>query len=209
MNMINNLKTIQDLPTLAEFKMATEDHQKRVLTLGQALFENFQSDFLGENSDLTAKTHSKLNLHLVTQFLSLHDHSKTSILPDGTNQIEALYQFYGVNKSDLAENERFQILSTINYINYLDSQKALEFFNQSGLISDTGELNQDAHNLLLIERISDMVDRGEHILSTKEFNRKLTPASQILENQKWIHYAEYLEKNYSQIIQAQKNENLN
>jgi hypothetical protein len=199
--MINNLKTIQDQPTLAEFKLATEEHQKRVLTLGQALFENFRSDFSNEKSVLTQK--------IVTQFLSLHDHSKTSILPDGTNQIEALYQFYGVNKSDLAENERFQILSTINYINYLDSQKALEFFNQSGLISDTGELNQDAHNLLLIERISDMVDRGEHILSTKEFNRKLTPASQILENQKWIHYAEYLEKNYSQIIHAFKIENLN
>ena len=195
--MINNLKSAQKLTSLTDFKVATIEHQKRVLTLGVALFGNFNTDF------------TNLNLNLVTQFLALHDHSKTSILPDGTNQIEVLYQFYGVNKSDLAESERFQILSTINYINYLDSQKALEFFNQSGLISDTGELSDAAQNLLLIERISDMVDRGEHVLSTKEFNRKLTPASQILENQKWIIYAEYLEKNYSQIIESVKIENLN
>lgn len=186
--MLNNLKTNAAAPSLIEFKIATEEHQQRVLTLGQALYAEFTSEF------------SNLNPDLVTQFLTLHDHSKTSILPDGTNQIEVLYQFYGVNKSDLAETERFQILSTINYINYLDSQKALEFFNQVGLISDTGELSEAAHSLLLIERISDMVDRGEHILSTKEFNRKLTPASQILENQKWIDYAEFLEKNYSKIF---------
>lgn len=176
------------MSTLTEFKIATEEHQQRVLQLGQALFQKFATDF------------SNLNLDLVTQFLNLHDHSKTSVLPDGTTQIEALYQFYGVNKSDLPENEKFKILSTINYINYLDSQKALEFFNSAHLISNTGELTEEAHHLLLIERISDMVDRGEHVSSTKEFNRKLLPASKILENEKWAHYAHFLEKNYFEII---------
>jgi hypothetical protein len=185
--MLNNLKlnTDSDTLTLNEFKCATEEHQKRVLTLGLALYNEFTKDF----SHLTEK--------IVNDFLLLHDHSKTSILPDGTNQIESLYQFYGVNKSDLEENEKFKILSTINYINYLDSQKSLEFFNAQNLISDTGELTNSAHDLLLIERISDMVDRGENVSSTKEFNRKLLPASQILENENWAAYAQYLEKNYT------------
>ncbi len=192
--MISNLKTDTDNPTLIEFKNATEHHQQRVLRLGQALYTEFSVEF----KDLTSE--------LVTQFLSLHDHSKTSILPDGTNQIESLYQFYGVNKSDLAENEKFKILSTINYINYLDSQKALEFFNSTGLISDIGELTASANDLLLIERISDMVDRGENISSTKEFNRKLIPASEMLGsenhgNEKWASYAHFLEKNYSLITE--------
>ncbi len=189
--MLNNLKlnTDSQILTLNEFKCATEEHQKRVLTLGLALYNEFAKDF------------SQLSEKIVIEFLSLHDHSKTSILPDGTNQIESLYQFYGVNKSDLEENEKFKILSTINYINYLDSQKALEFFNTVNLISDTGELTIDANNLLLIERISDMVDRGESVSSTKEFNRKLLPASQILENENWAAYAQYLEKNYTLITE--------
>lgn len=185
--MINTAKVDSPALTLIEFKNATEEHQKRVLQLGTALYNEFLSDFSG------------LNVDLVSRFLSLHDHSKTSILPDGTNQLESLYQFYGVNKSDLAENEKFKILSTINYINYLDSQKALEFFNTHQLISETGELTDSANNLLLIERISDMVDRGEHTFSTKEFNRKLVPASEILTNEKWAHYAHFLEKNYVSI----------
>ncbi len=187
--MINNLKTTTENPTLIEFKAATEEHQLRVLALGQALFKQFSDDFKDLSEDL------------VTAFLNLHDHSKTSILPDGTNQIESLYEFYGVNKSDLADNEKFKILSTINYINYLDSQKALEFFNNNHLISVTGDLNDSANNLLLIERISDMVDRGESLSSTKEFNRKLVPASEMLHNEKGAHYAHFLEKNYSKIIQ--------
>ncbi len=192
--MIVNIKTSNDAPTLIEFKNATEDHQQRVLLLGQALYKQFSSEF------------TNLTSELVTQFLSLHDHSKTSILPDGTNQIESLYQFYGINKSDLDENEKFKILSTINYINYLDSQKALEFFNSAHLISETGELTETANDLLLIERISDMVDRGENISSTKEFNRKLIPASKMLGsenhgNEKWASYAHFLEKNYSLITE--------
>ena len=187
--MLNNLKTISDNPTLVEFKIATQEHQHRVLLLGQALYSEFDTEF------------KNLNSQLVTRFMSLHDYSKTSILPDGTNQIEALYQFYGINKSDLAENEKFKILSTINYINYLDSQKALEFFNTEHLISDVGDLSEAANDLLLIERISDMVDRGENATSTKEFNRKLLPASQILETEKWANYAHFLEKNYLNIIQ--------
>ncbi len=192
--MIVNIKTSNDAPTLIEFKNATEDHQQRVLLLGQALYKQFSSEF------------TNLTSELVTQFLSLHDHSKTSILPDGTNQIESLYQFYCINKSDLDENEKFKILSTINYINYLDSQKALEFFNSAHLISETGELTETANDLLLIERISDMVDRGENISSTKEFNRKLIPASKMLGsenhgNEKWASYAHFLEKNYSLITE--------
>jgi hypothetical protein len=192
--MIVNIKTRNDALTLIEFKNATEDHQQRVLLLGQALYNEFSAEF------------TNLTYELVTQFLRLHDHSKTSILPDGTNQIESLYEFYGINKSDLAENEKFKILSTINYINYLDSQKALEFFNSVHLISETGELTETANDLLLIERISDMVDRGENISSTKEFNRKLIPASEILGsenhgNEKWASYAHFLEKNYSTITE--------
>ncbi len=186
--MIPDFKKTQTIPSLVEFKAATEDHQRRVYILGTVLYKEFYTDFANLNSDL------------VSNFLKLHDYSKTTILPDGTNQIESLYQFYGVNKSDLAENEKFKILSTINYINYLDSQKALEFFSHSQLISANGELTDSAHNLLLIERISDMVDRGEHESSVKEFNRKLVPASEMLENEKWAHYARFLEKKYPEII---------
>ncbi len=190
--MIPDFKKNKDIPTLLEFKLATENHQRRVYILGEALYKNFATEFVG------------LNTEMVADFLRLHDYSKTTILPDGTNQIESLYQFYGVNKSDLAENDKFKILSTINYINYLDSQKALEFFSKSHLISEIGELTEMAHSLLLIERISDMVDRGEHASSTQEFNRKLIPASQMLENEKWANYAQFLEKKYSEIIDTQK-----
>jgi len=176
--------------SLSEFKSATEQHQLRVLYLGQNLFTHFSSDF------------SDLNIDIVTRFLNLHDDSKTSILPDGTTQIESLYQFYGINKSDLPENEKFKLLSTVNYINYLDSQKALVFFNTEGLISPTGEFTEAAHSLLLIERISDMVDRGQHESATKEFNRKLIPASAMLETKKWADYAHFLEKNYFEIISS-------
>jgi hypothetical protein len=187
--MIPDFKAHKNIPSLLDFKAATEEHQNRVLILGKALYQNFSNHFV------------ELNIDIVSNFLKLHDYSKTSILPDGTNQIESLYQFYGVNKSDLPEAEKFKILSTINYINYLDSQKALVFFSETKLISKDGELTDAAHNLMLIERIADMVDRGEHASSTQEFNRKMAPASEILENEKWANYARYLEKNYAELIE--------
>lgn len=173
--------------TVEEFKKFTQMHQRRVHNLGQYLFHEFKSQF------------NHVNFDLVSEFLALHDQAKTSTNTDGIQQIELLYQFFGVNKSELPENEKFQILSTINHINYLDAQKALQFFNEKNLIKSNGELSASAESLLLIEKISDMVDRGLCKTAATEFNRKLTPASQILTDAPSL-YAKFLEDHYQQII---------
>ena len=62
--------------------------------------------------------------------------------------------------STLEENEKFQILKTINNINYLDTINAIQFFQNNELILASGQFSSSAENLLLIEKISDLVDRG-------------------------------------------------
>jgi len=175
--------------TVEEFKQFTLTHQRRVLCLGRHLFQEYKKQF-----------HS-VNFDLVHEFLALHDQAKTAVNTDGTEQIELLYQFFGINKSELPENEKFKILSMINHINYVDAQKALQFFTLHNLIKDNGELAAAAQSLLLIEKISDLVDRGLCQIATIEFNRKLQPASEIVEAHQ-AHYAKFLEENYLYITAA-------
>lgn len=186
-SMINNSAHNKKI-SLAEFKHATLSHQKRVFQLGLVLFDQFTADF------------SNVQSHQVSGFLKIHDYAKTEILSDGTEQIGLLYQFYGMNKTDLQDQERFKFLSAINHINYLDSQYALQFFQSQQLINSSGEFSSAAHELLLIEKIADLVDRGENQMSSDEFNKKLKKASAIIENEKWAHYAHFLENHYQQII---------
>ena len=189
--MINNTDYKKKI-SLEEFKAFTVSHQKRVYQLGLVLFEQFSSHF-------STIQYSQLN-----GFLKLHDYAKTEVLCDGSEQISLLYQFYGMNKTDLKDQDRFKFLSAINHINYLDSQYALQFFQSENLINSSGEFSATAHQLLLIERISDLVDRGENQMSAYEFNKKLQKASDIIENKKWAEYAHFLESNYLQIISNRK-----
>lgn len=178
--------------SLNEFFQLTQDHQQRVHALGLELFKQFNNHFEG------------LTDSLVYDFLKLHDLAKTERLQDGTHYIENLYQFYGKNKSDLEENDKFNILKTINNINYWDTMNAVQFFHNNQLILENGQFSLAADHLLLIEKISDLVDRGEHILSEKEFNKKLQKASLYLSNKKWAEYAYFLEQNYLKIIENVK-----
>jgi hypothetical protein len=178
--------------TLQDFRAATEQHQKRVLHLGHELFNYFRKDFM------------PLDSHTVEGFLRLHDQAKTDAAntSEGVSQLEVLYGFFGVDKTEVNENEKFKILSTINHINYLDAQTAQNYFRDHGLMNDSGEIAWAAQNLLMIERIADLVDRGEHHLAPQEFNRKLKKASEFIEHATWADYARHLETNYLRLVQG-------
>lgn len=176
--------------SLNDFYQHTYLHRKRVMILGQRLLNQFTNDFPQLNSDL------------LNSFLSIHDEAKLDLETANTHQgslLEALYRFYGRGVDSLSKREKRELKELVTLLNDLDNQICRQFFIDNDLVLKNGTLSEAAIQLLRIEKIVDSVDRGMNQVSIEEFNRSMTPASQLFHD-KDAEMASDLERIYHHLL---------
>ena len=155
-----------------DFYNQTKAHCKRVKSLGLRVYE---------------LTESKLDKKLVEAFLDLHDQGK---FEDDAESLHRLYNYYGHDFFD--EESKAEKDQAISDLSYKEQAIAGEFFKNNN-VSD-----EDALELLSIEKIADFVDRGLSPVASEEFGREMKPASQMLTKAKEREIALALELEYKE-----------
>lgn len=176
--------------TYQEFRVHVQKHRERVRLLG---------------IDLALRYYPHLDTDLVSRYLSVHDISKLMTSEERLRELgyvgdrnpsERLFEFYG--QQDLPPEKIYEREKVINLINNIDHEYVERFF--SGYEKDKGRLGEDLKKELLeIERIADLVDRGMNPVSAEEFSRKMIKASDWVSTEKEREMAKYLELNYRNI----------
>ncbi|MBX3020650.1 MAG: hypothetical protein KF799_03145 [Bdellovibrionales bacterium] len=166
-----------------DFQAAIVRHISRVEALGIALFEQFPAEFRG------------LNSVIISRYLKLHDSSKTE-----PKLLRQLYTYYGMSLDEQCPSEKAAMLAVIREHNAREREISQAFFAAEGLLDPQGHPLPAAKRLVLVERIADLVDRGQDPKVAEEFNRPMQPASQFLDKEKHRHMARYLEENYTHLV---------
>lgn len=160
-------------------------HRTRVKRLAVLLYERFQNQF------------ANVNPELVTEFIDLHDLSKVNDQYSLHNPIsKRLAETFGKDQN-LPEIQE-TIGAAVLELNDIDQGLAREFFQSKGLLAEDGTYSETAIELLRIERIADLVDRGFDRIAHIEFGRQLSRASEFLVNETDQVMALYLEDIYPQ-----------
>ena len=161
--------------SLEEFYEHTRLHRARVKDLGMELFKSHPELFEG----LTATQ--------VQNVLEAHDLAKVNASSglNGKPFYRILYENYG-NKIDR------KIIDELNAADKRYMQKALRV---NGI--DSPELTD---KMARIEKIADAVDRGMSPVSTEEFGRSMSRASQFYNDPEDVRLALELESKYHQVI---------
>lgn len=170
------------LRTLEDFHRHTELHIKRVQTLAAQLHRAYPEHF----PDLDAQ--------LVHEFMQLHDAAKISEFNNRPPMLESLFQHI--------QNDGANMLPIITELNARDFEKRYRWFIEKKLLTPNGLPTAEAQQLLTLENISDLVDRGMNEVSPEEFGREMRPASELLNDPKEARLAEFLERNYRAFTQS-------
>lgn len=172
--------------TLEDFETHTILHIQRVQKLGLELYRSFSDDFTG----VTEK--------LLSEFLSLHDCAKIKGVKQQNRALHELYPFYGANAESKDEFRKI-----VSKMNEEETAIQIDFFRASGLLEKkTGQTTFEAQQLLLIEKVADLVDRGMNEVSEEEFGRSMRLASELFEEIQNQVYARHLEVNYQEITES-------
>lgn len=178
--------------TLNDFYQHTYLHRRRLVIMGHHLLNEFSEEF------------PHLNHQVLDSFLSIHDEAKLNINLSkykGRPLLEALYQFYGRGKHTLSDEAQIEMKELIKALNEKDNEIGMKFFKDHGLISKSGKLHETALELLRIEKIVDSVDRGMNQVSIEEFDRSMTPASEMFQD-KDADLAINLESIYHKLLEG-------
>lgn len=152
------------------FLTHTESHIERVKRLGIELYRRYPVAF----SHVDEKT--------LTQYLSLHDRSKTLGAFSKNSIASRLYRYYGKDLKVMSAADQQEFQKLIDALNESDAQVSKEFFGRHRLLNAEGEFTSGALEMMKIEKIADMVDRAQSPVSIEEFGKQMTPASEWLSN---------------------------
>ena len=169
--------------SVEDFKMHCNLHQARVVALGLAL---------------RARYYPNVDVRHLENFLRLHDAAKTTMDSDiyslcgfQSPPLEALYAFYGTTLPRGSKSELGEVTSRVNRI---DEAISAIFFKAFG--------TNEAKELREIENLADLVDRGMDPVAAEEFGRPMRLASSYCKNENLKTYAEWLEQNYTKIVEG-------
>lgn len=167
-------------------------HRVRILELGQLLFSHYKADF------------PALNALLVNKFLLLHDLSKVDdSLSQASPISKRLASIFGKSLQD--EKVKTIVEEVRAETNRIDKAIAMDFFVKNNMaftkLDGSFHLSESAKELLRLERIVDLVDRGFDPVASLEFGRQLEKASQsefFLPDARDRQLAQYLEYFYKE-----------
>lgn len=184
----------QYVESLDDFKTHMHAHVARVKILGVRLFETHPELFEG------------VKLEDLRRFLSLHDASKVNMNPhflatyvtaeEPNRIIEELYRYYGVDLSATEGPLREEMGRLVKRLNDIDAGVQRKFFAKRGMLTPEGKPNSLAQKYLRIEKLADMVDRGENPVSEEEFRKVMRRASDFLYDAEDRRLARELERDY-------------
>lgn len=164
--------SLQYVASASDFQLHIQLHRRRVVLLG---------------SYLAKQEFPEISAELAENFLLLHDTSKTL-----KQTITSLYAFYG--KNNLDADQLADLKKTITFLNSIDTAYADSFF-------DTYQLSSlEREQLLLIEKIADLVDRSMDPVAEEEFGRKMKLASEFIQDANQNTLAKLLESKYKDLI---------
>jgi len=168
----------------AEFKLCISLHRLAVQDLSQIVMSRRPEAFPRLAS----------NPELVSEFFELHDQSKLE-----PRYFWDLLGYFGIDINLLNKIQKSKALSLIQEVNKRDALHAQMFFVSNRMVDREGQPNETAKELLRLEKICDVVERGLSQFPKVEFGRKLSRGSQFLSDPADIELALWLENNYGQI----------
>ncbi len=176
-----------------DFTIHTQLHIKRVERIGLYLFKKFPNEF------------KQLDQKIVHNFLKKHDQGKVnvSLWKDKGKKpiIDKIYKYYNVPKESISPKELALLGKAVDDLNAMDTMVAYQFFRDNKLYTATGEISPKAHQLLRLEKLADIIDRGKNMVSPEEFAKKaMIPASKWFKNHKEQLMAMSTEHDYNKII---------
>lgn len=170
------------LRTLEDFHQHTQLHIKRVQTLASQLYLAHPEHFSGVDAELAR------------EFMQLHDLAKVSKFNNRPPMLQSLFQ--------QLQNGSTNMIPIIAELNARDFEVRYRWLLEKKLLTPNGLPTAEAQQLLALENISDLVDRGMNEVSAEEFGREMRPASEILKDPKEVRLAEFLERNYQAFTQS-------
>ncbi len=176
-----------------------ESHIARVQALGNYLYQNHQKDFpLIDIKILKAflGLHDQSKINMSTKFLHTHQIDKNSVI------IEKLYSVYALPYEQLSPQQQGQMEHIIQSLNRVDANVRQEFFQKHGLLLPDGSVSDAGKQYQFIEKIADVVDRGEAAVSVEEFHGRMTKASVFLRDFEEQKFTKILEKKYAEITKG-------
>jgi len=180
-----------------DFRLHTLQHRHDVFLIGIAGFEKFRHLFPNVHEETLL---SFLNAHDLEKTATLDDLKKIGYTGERTF-LERLYDYYNVDNEKMSAEEKAEFNKLRDELNRFAGRYQFKFFFEHKLISPNGELSEEAKEIILIERIADLVDRDENVISLEEFNRaKMKDAKDYFEDPQIKSVVAYLEENYLRIV---------
>ncbi|MBT3236559.1 MAG: hypothetical protein HN353_11450 [Bdellovibrionales bacterium] len=208
---LEDKKTYKYVKNFEKFYVHMDNHVANVHKLGIDLLQTIQANPKKYNSIFNIPPGADLQrLHpLLSQMLTLHDQSKLNISANFLTEhnigqrpiIYDLYDIYG--KNQLSEKDKKLVGKTVNKLNRVDQEVMDNFISQA---RKQHKLTAWEENLLHdIEKMSDLVERGQNPVTVEEMGRPVSPGSDFVkgrmpEDQRQVMIQ--LEKRYSQIASS-------
>ncbi len=171
--------------TINEFATHIQLHVLRVQQLGLELKRLYPSEF----RDVDSKT--------ISDFLQLHDKAKLE-----PQTLKELFSFFGRPLESMSTEEKVTFNALKNKLNNHDSKIGIDFLKRKGLISSFGKITVVGRKLLLIQKITDVVDRGLDPISAIEFGKTLATGSGFIHSPKAKMMAQALETRYTAVVRG-------
>lgn len=154
-----------------DFRAHLESHIQRVKVLALAAQASYPQAF------------SQVRRQDLDSFLDLHDAAKLE-----TGTFFQLVKSFGQPLpmgSDL-----------VNFLNQEDWRIRYKYFEKHGFIYADGQLSTEAQEMLRLERLADLTDRGLDPVASREFGRPMLPASEFMTSPENQMMARDLERRY-------------
>jgi len=178
--------------------------------LGMHLYEHYKEEFPSvkkKNLRSFLHFHDQAKIRYDPSFLAYYGHSSRNKII-----IERVFEFYGINIDQLIldnpiEGPKYKnkLFATIKDLNALDENVGKVILKKLNLFSNHGQLSTEAIEIMRIEKIVDLVDRGMSKISPEEFAKSnMIPASKYLKDPKDQKMARYLESQYDRLVSEHK-----
>lgn len=154
-----------------DYRAHLESHIQRVKVLALAAQASYPQAF------------SHVRRQDLDAFLDLHDAAKLK-----TSTFFQLVKSFGHPLPAGSE--------LVNFLNQEDWRIRYTYFEKHGLVYADGQLSIEAQEMLGLERLADLTDRGMDPVANREFGRLMLPASEFMSSVENQMMARDLEKRY-------------
>lgn len=152
----------------SDFEFHTRVHIMNTAILGMSLYHKYKNEYFFDVPE--ALLQEKLNLHDQEKLAPLSELMQMGYIGE-KNLSEQLYAFYGYNKDDLNDVEKLQFLEIIGDLYRFWRIYEMAFHIKYNLLNPDRSLNAIAVKIATIEKLADIVERGESLVSPEEFGK--------------------------------------